>query len=237
MLGWVIAVLFLLLMIVLALQERSEEKGFWGKIILYFLSAFFFFRFEAFVFPLGIAIAFYLLFRRTVPNQRIKVMTLLFAIATFFFVHFLPPYTIQDWKESRERVQLESQFEEVVGYYSFSEDAQLQEKVRKYVNRPPEKMSVYDGDLMFLTWALDEQGIPIKNAEWLASKAAYENGIKWHYSEIEEDRVSHVYLEFPDNTQYFGVIKKGDKTSLPYLAIIIEHKGVKTGFPTLFDFH
>jgi len=236
MVGWVIAILFILLMIVLALQERSEEKWFWGKIILYFLSTFFFFRFETLVLPLGIAIAFYVLFRRTVPNQREKVMTLLFAIATFFFIHFLPPYTIQDWKESRERIRLESQFREVIGYHTFSEDALLQEKVRKYINKPAEKMSVYDGDLMFLTWALNEQGIPIKSAEWLASKADNENGIKWHYSEIENDKVAHVYLQFPNNAQYFGVIKKGEKTSLPYLAIIIEHTGVKGGFPTLFDF-
>lgn len=226
----------MLLIIVLALQERREEKGFWGKIILYFFSTFFFFRFQAFVFPLGIAIAFYFLFRKAVPNQREKVMTLLFAIATFFFIHFLPLHTIQDWKESRERLQLISQFEEVIGYHTFSEDAPLQEKVRKFVNKPSEKMSVYDGDLMFLTWALNEQEILIKDAEWLHSRAAYENGIKWHYSEMEEDQVSHVYLQFPNNTQYFGVIKKGKKSSLPYLAIIVEHKGLKgREFPTLFD--
>lgn len=116
------------------------------------------------------------------------------------------------------------QFEEIKAVQQFDENSSIQKKLKRYLDDPESTKS--DGFAEFLTYVLTEQNIPIKDGEWLWEKARHEVGFRWSYSALDE-KTAHLYLRFENGVEYFGVVKRKSETSPIYLALVIEHRGVK----------
>jgi hypothetical protein len=221
----ILAAVFLLLAFAVASRKREEESYFWGKLAILFLSVTVTFEVAALRIPLGIILAFLIVAKMAKTNVSVKLLTLSFALVAYVLVNYLvPPIGFGDVLYSKEIHTQMNRFTEIEYVKTFASDAAIQTKI-----------SVYDpnsSNVMFRTYVLLENNVPIKDKEWLLYSAHRELDQYWQSRVTRSETVrtsetsSSVYgvaweeyvRDNRTGTEYVGFFEKeGNEVYLKYV--------------------
>ncbi len=197
--------LFLLLLLTLWYQNREFERGFWLKIAALYGLSVLTLNIGPIILPLGAVIGMFLVFRNKGVNKLAKRLAVGFSFAYYLLLLALPSVPLQQLSAQRELFSYQHMFREITAVYDFTEDSPVQSKSRSHLFHSPTAMTQADAIVMFLNWALTQQNIPIKDADWLWYEARQEHGFWWHFSRRDE-LTSHLYIRFPNQVEYFAVL-------------------------------
>ncbi|MFD1039684.1 hypothetical protein ACFQ3N_14950 [Virgibacillus byunsanensis] len=177
----ILIAILLLLTVVLLTKEKEKENFFWGKILILFSTFLLSLEIGFVRIPLGIIIAFILVIKFSKYNRSLKHLTLLFSLVGFMLIQFVPSTELNDVLYSKEIYNQMDRFETIEYVKIFSNDAVIQEKIKKYDEDST--------DIMFKTYMLMENDISIKDKDWLLYDSHDELNFYWQSQTTESEKI------------------------------------------------
>jgi hypothetical protein len=209
------------------LQNKEEEKWFWLKIILIYLSYFFSFNFGKVKLPVLIIGVYFIIRKKSKLNVKIKYLALRFSLVLFITINYLVPQaSLRQVYNYGKQLTLENRFERLDSSHNYTAGALIQDKLRRYDKDLPQ--------IMFAVWVYDYNGINIKDYDWIWKDSYRELDIYWSVTNYNEEGYSEAYIRFNKTGQeYLGIFMK-DKSGKQYLKYVIEGKLRQDGRPKSF---
>jgi hypothetical protein len=206
----IFAILLCSLISAVLLQCKEQEKWLWLKIILIYLCFFFSLNLEELKIPLLIIAVFFIIKKKSKLNVRIKLLALTFSLILFITVNYVVPQaSLNQVYNLRKQVALENRFKKITSSYHYTEKSLIQNKLKRY--------NVDDLQIMFAVWIYDNNGIAIKDSEWLWRSSFKELDLFWSINNYSE-----VYIRFNrTGEEYLGIFRE-DKNGKQYLESVIE---------------
>jgi len=206
------------------LQCKEQEKWLWLKIILIYLCYFFSLNFQELKIPILIIAVYFIIKKKSKLNVKIKLLALIFSLILFITINYVVPQaSLKQVYKFGKQVTLENRFDEINTSYCYTEKSLIQDKLKRYNVDYPQ--------IMFAVWVYDNNGIAIKNYEWIYRYSYRELDIYWNVNNYDEKGYSEAYIRFNRTGQeYLGIFKK-DKNGKQYLESVIEGKLKKDGHP------
>jgi|GEM_PF-6427130 len=209
-----------LLCISLRYMKNDEEAYFWPKMVAYYASALAVVELGGAIIPAGLAIALFLIKKKSTLNSKVKMVPLTFGMIYFLLSLFLPPIPVTQVFSVAEQFKQIEHVDHVEAVHTYSKDSFVQERIQSYDDSSPM--------LQMATWVLDHRGIDIQDRDWLM-KASNPEQLNYQLEEKQiNELTTHVYLRFVDGSgEYIGLFKRTRQESPFYLIQMIEHTGMK----------
>ena len=209
------------------LQSREQEKWLWLKIIAIYLCYFFSFNIGKLKIPVLIIGAYFVIMKKSKLNRRVKLQTLVFSLILFITVNYvIPQVSFKQVFNLGKQVALENRFDSIDSIHHYSEDASIQNKLRRYNSEDPQ--------IMFDVWVYDNNDIAIKDYEWIWMNSSRELNTYWQLTNYNEEGYSEAYIRFnKTGEEYLGIFKK-DKKGREYLDTAVKGKFKQNGAPRPF---
>lgn len=214
---YIIFVLILFLLIVsIMFQKKKYEKWLWLKVIVIYLSFFVSLTIGVIKVPILIIIAYFIIKEKSKLNRRVKFTAGIFSLMLFISVRYVIPLVpLKEVYDLKKQVALENRFQKIDAIYRYSEDSEIQSKLKRY--NPKDNVQT-----KFSVWVYDSKNITIKDYEWLCADSYGELDLYWNFN--DEKDYSEVYMRFNKTGEEFIGIFKRNKDGMQYLQIVIEGK-------------